>query len=160
MNRNKKMIVLSHCLINSNAKVEGLATYCGMSEKLVKLLLHNDYGLIQLPCPKLEVYGIKRWGHVKDQFDNYHYRNQCEIILKKYILQLENYIKNGYEISCIVGVENSPSCGVNKTCKSNCWGGTLNKKNFKKDIDNLQIVEESGVFIEELKKLLNKRKIN
>lgn len=160
MNRNKKMVVLSHCLMNSNAKVEGLATYSGISERLIKLLLHKDYGMIQLPCPELVVYGIKRWGHVKDQFDNPHYRNQCKNILKNYVLQFENYIDNGYEIRCIIGVENSPSCGLNKTCKSNSWGGTLDTKERQQNLDDIQMVSESGVFIEELKKLLAKVNID
>ena len=154
MNRSKKIVVLSHCLLNSNSKVEGLSTYSSILKKLVKYIILKDYGIIQLPCPELKMYGIKRWGHVKNQFDNEYFRNQCNNMLESYINQFKDYLLNGYEIKCIIGVEKSPSCGVNKTCISSSWGGTVNSKCIKEKIDNIEIVNESGVFIEELEKML------
>ena len=154
MNRSKKIVVLSHCLLNCNSKVEGLSTYSSMLKKLIEYIILNDYAIIQLPCPELEMYGIKRWGHVKNQFDNEHFRNQCNKMLKSYINQFKDYLLHGYEIKCIIGVEKSPSCGVDKTCISSSWGGTINNKNIKEKIDSIEIVNESGVFIEELEKML------
>lgn len=160
MNRSKRIVVLSHCLLNSNSKVEGLSTYSSMLNKLIEYIILKDYGIIQLSCPELEMYGIKRWGHVKNQFDNEYFRGQCNKMLESYINQFKDYLLNGYEIKCIIGVEKSPSCGVNKTCISSSWGGTVNSNCIKKKIDNIEIVNESGVFIEELEKMLKNNDLN
>jgi predicted secreted protein len=131
-----------------------------MLNKLIEYIILKDYGIIQLPCPELEMYGIKRWGHVKNQFDNEYFRGQCNKMLENYIKQFKEYFSNGYEIRCIIGVEKSPSCGVKKTCISSSWGGTINNKCIKEKIDNIKIVNKSGVFIEELEKMLRNKDLD
>ena len=44
------------------------------------------------------VYGIKRWGHVKEQFDTLFYREQCREMLRPIVQQTKSYIDAGYEI--------------------------------------------------------------
>ncbi len=83
--------------------------------------MDNNISIIQLPCPEITYYGVKRWGHVKDQFDTTHFRKHCRQLFSIYLEQIEEYINNGYEILGIVGIEGSPTCGVNKTCVGK-WG--------------------------------------
>jgi predicted secreted protein len=52
MLRDKKIVLLSHCFLNVNAKVYGLANYQGALEDLIRFLLAEGFGLIQLPCRK------------------------------------------------------------------------------------------------------------
>ncbi|WP_373598263.1 CD3072 family TudS-related putative desulfidase [Paraclostridium bifermentans] len=154
MYRNRKIVVVCHCLLNCNSKVEGLSIFKGAHD-ISKQLINNDYGIIQLPCPEMIMYGIKRWGHVKDQFDNLFFRNQCKIMLEPYIKQFCNYIENGYEIKGIIAVDGSPSCGYNLTCISKEWFGEISGcKNLDEKINTLKMVNDKGVFIEELEKLL------
>lgn len=154
MERKREIVVLSHCILNCNSKVEGLSNEKG-SHNIALKFLNKGYGIIQLPCPEMIMYGIKRWGHVKEQFDNLFYRNQCKIMLEPYIKQFENYIKNDYEIKAIIAIDGSPSCGYNKTCSSDNWYGELSGcNNLSEKINDIKMVNEKGVFIEELENLL------
>lgn len=103
------------------------------------------------------IYGINRWGHVKEQFDNMFYREQCRELLKSYIRQLHDYNKNDY----IIAIDGSPSCGYNKTCSSNGWFGELsNCENLQQMISDVNMVNGKGIFMEELEILLNENKLN
>ncbi|GAA0708557.1 DUF523 domain-containing protein [Paraclostridium ghonii] len=154
MERKREIVVLSHCILNCNSKVEGLSNEKG-SHNIALKFLNEGYGIIQLPCPEMIMYGIKRWGHVKEQFDNLFYRNQCKIMLEPYIKQFENYIKNNYKIKAIIAIDGSPSCGYNKTCSSDNWYGELSGcNNLLEKINDIKMVNEKGIFIEELENLL------
>lgn len=105
------------------------------------------------------MYGIKRWGHVKEQFDTLFYRDNCREMLKSIVEQVKSYIDAGYEIVGVLGVDGSPSCGVNLTCSGN-WGGELSgNEDLEHIIMDLKDIESSGVFIEELKGLFTEHEI-
>ncbi|KMT22252.1 CD3072 family TudS-related putative desulfidase [Clostridium cylindrosporum] len=157
MERGRKIILLCHCILNCNSKVEGLSTFKSMIKNLVDILHSEDVGVIQLPCPEMHVYGIKRWGHVKDQFDTPFFREQCRIILEPTVNQVKNYMDNGYDVLGVVGIDGSPSCGVNLTYRGNFGGEFSCIENYKECIDTLKMVNEEGVFIEELKSILNEK---
>ena len=74
MNRSKKIAVLSHCILNQNAVVKGEYKDMNVFLPFVKKLFEDNIGILQLPCPETECYGLKRWGHVKEQFDNTGYK--------------------------------------------------------------------------------------
>lgn len=159
MERNRKLVVVCHCILNCNSKVEGLSTFEG-THNIVSELIEEGYGIIQLPCPEMIMYGIKRWGHTKEQFDNLFYRNQCRLMLEPYIKQFENYIKNNYKLKGIIAIDGSPSCGYNKTCSSNEWFGEISGcENLNEKINDIKMIDGKGVFIEELEKLLIENKL-
>ncbi len=160
MKRSKKMILLSHCILNSNSKVEGLSDYPAIIKDIINLLCENDIGIMQLPCPEMHIYGINRWGHVKEQFDTPHFRQECRRILKPTVNQVYDYINNGYEIIGVVGVDGSPSCGVNKTCSGNWKGEISNNPDINNMLKSLEMIKGKGIFIEELVKLLDEKDIN
>lgn len=154
MLRSKKIIIVCHCILNCNSKVEGLSEYNGALE-FNKKLIDEGFGIIQLPCPEMILYGIKRWGHVKEQFDNMMYRSKCREILKDYVIQIDMYLKSGYDIKGIVAIEGSPSCGYTKTCSSQNWFGELSGcKNLTEKLNDIQMVNDRGVFMDEFIKLL------
>ena len=155
MVRDKKMIVVCHCLLNCNSKVEGLSVFGG-AHNVVKRIIDDGYGLIQLPCPEMIIYGIKRWGHVKNQFDTPFFRSQCKQMLLPYIQQFKDYLDNGYSIPSIIAVNYSPSCGYDKTCVSNQCGGNAKETGEYR----VEAVNEKGVFIEELENMLKEEKLN
>ncbi len=53
INRAGKLVLLSHCLLNVNAKVYGLAKYEGALAGLTGFLVEEGFGIIQLPCPEM-----------------------------------------------------------------------------------------------------------
>ena len=161
MQRGKKIILLSHCILNVNAKVEGFEPYESLVKELTDYLYENKVGIIQLPCPEMAIYGIKRWGHVKDQFNYNFFKKSCEIFLESTVNQLESYLGAGYHIVGCIGVDGSPSCGVNLTCKSSEWKGEMSMKpELSSILADVSMVEEKGIFMEVLEKMLIENNID
>ena len=160
MNRSKKIAIISHCIINQNSVVKGEYKDMNVFFPFIKKLFENNIGILQLPCPETECYGLRRWGHVKEQFDNCGYRQYAEKIINSFLEIIKEYLNNGYEIVGIYGIAGSPSCGVNLTCSAN-WEGEISSYKDKEDIiSRVKMINESGIFIEIFKSILDKNKIN
>lgn len=155
MIRGKKVVILAHCLLNVNSKVGGIARYAGVFEPLILSLIRKGFGIIQLPCPELGYFGVRRWGLVVEQMDIPAYRRYCCTILRPIIDQILDYHSNGYIIAGVVGVDKSPSCGVHVTCRSSMYQGEISSIT---DIDaikhSLEIQNGSGIFMEEFTRSL------
>lgn len=160
MNRSKKIAIISHCIINQNSVVKGEYKDINIFFPFIKKLFEENIGILQLPCPETECYGLRRWGHVKEQFDNCGYRKYLEKIVNSFVDIIKEYINNGYEIVGIYGIAGSPSCGVNLTCSAN-WEGEISLYKDKEDIvSRVKMINESGIFMEIFKSILDKNKIN
>ena len=162
----QKILVVSHCILNTCSKV---ISYNEAEQKdearhrrnLLEYVLKKDIQMIQLPCPEFIMYGTKRWGHVRDQFDNPFFRKQCRQMLEPIVLQLKEYAANPerFWLEGIVAIDYSPSCGYHVTCKGD-WGGELNGcTGLKQKLETLVTVPEPGVFMEELNNLLEEAKL-
>lgn len=160
MNRIKKIAIISHCIINQNSVVKGEYKDMNIFFPFIKKLFEENIGILQLPCPETEYYGLRRWGHVKEQFDNCGYRKYLEKIINSFVDIIKEYINNEYEIVGIYGIAGSPSCGVNLTCSAN-WEGEISSYKDKEDIiSRVKMINESGIFMEMFKSILDKNKIN
>lgn len=160
MNRSKKIAIISHCIINQNSVVKGEYKDMNMFFPFIKKLFEENIGILQLPCPETECYGLRRWGHVKEQFDNCGYRKYLEKIVNSFVDIIKEYINNEYEIVGIYGIAGSPSCGVSLTCSAN-WEGEISLYKDKEDIvSRVKMINESGIFMEIFKSVLDKNKIN
>lgn len=156
MQRSKKILLLSHCILNVNAKVYKIAKYEGCLEELLIPLIKQGYGFIQLPCPELLSCGVKRWGQVKEQYDTSSFRKHFKSILEPIIDQLLDYKNSGYKIVACIGVDGSPNCGINITCQGEKWIGEIDELFCKEEVINsLKVVNEKGVFMEVFEELLN-----
>jgi predicted secreted protein len=115
--RSRKVAFLSHCLINQNSKVQGFATFPGMVTPLVKILERHGIGIVQVPCPEERELGIGRpvGDDSKQGYDTPSYRKTCSRIAEETVRRIRDYQENGYRVSCILGVDGSPSCGVSIT---------------------------------------------
>jgi len=110
--RSGKLILVAHCILNQNSKVLGLARRPSMIKELVELLKENDFGIIQMPCPELTFAGLLRTSQTKEQYDTPMFRRHCQKIARELADQIQQYVKNGIKVSAIIGVEGSPSCGI------------------------------------------------
>ena len=61
----------------------------------------------------------------------------------------------GYRFVGVIGIDGSPSCGVDITCSGDFRDEISQIEQLDKVIDSLQSIDESGVFMEEFKKLLS-----
>lgn len=154
MKRAKKIILVPHCLLNVNSKVEGLATSPGTVRNVLDALLDRNYGIIQMPCPEHLIMGIKRWGQSISQYDNPFYEDHCRKIARTIIMEVKDYQKNGYSVSYVLGMNGSPSCGVTKTFIGD-GGGVSNKKIT---FDDFKVGSGQGVFMRCLKEEALKNK--
>lgn len=161
----KNILIVSHCILNNASKVIQDETLLEAEYRertaLISSVVNKGVQMIQLPCPEFIMYGSKRWGHVKDQFDNPFFRQECRTMLEPVLLQLEEYAKAGDRFSLlgVVTVEGSPSCGGTLTCRAD-WGGELNPDTINYLIDSVRMSEEPGVFMEELQAMIKARGLN
>ena len=161
MKRGKKIILVSHCLLNVNVKVMGLAAQHSAVKELVCFLMDHDTAMVQLPCPETEILGLSRWGHVKDQLAYPFFEDCCRRLLVPFIHQIRMYCENGYSLKGVIGIDGSPSCGVHKTCRSRLWAGDfLDKEETWEKIQNMEWQAEPGIFMEIFQDLLTKNNLS
>lgn len=159
--RSRKLCLITHCILNCNSKVEGPCHRKGVLKEIIYVLIEKDYGIIQLPCPEMAYYGMRRWGHVREQFDNPFFRRHCRQILESIIEQIKEYTANNYTLSYVVAINGSPSCGLDFSCSSHKWMGELSKWDSLENIKQfLQYKQEPGVFMEELINMFKENNIN
>lgn len=111
MLRSKRLIIMSHCVLNQNSVVCPLARAKG-SFKFVKQLIDEGVGIIQLPCPEFKFLGTTRKPMDKDEYDTPEYRSLCRSLLIPVVEDMEVYLKDGYEIREIIGINESPTCSI------------------------------------------------
>ena len=131
--RSGKIALIAHCILNQNSRASGLAERSSVITEIAEFLTRNEIGIIQMPCPELAYAGVSRQPQTKDQYDNVTFRRQCRKIAEELANQIQEYAKCGIKLKLVIGVDGSPSCGVNET---------------------------SGILTEELRFALDNRKIS
>jgi len=154
--RSRRVAVLAHCHLNVNTKVHGLADYAGARGDVVGPLIERGIGLIQLPCPEATFLGMKRWGMTREQYDVPAYRRHCKKILKPIVESLIVLAEDGCVIESVIGVDGSPSCGVERTCVGYC-GGEIEALFDSGESPEATDAASPGVFIEVLRGLLDEQ---
>lgn len=157
MNRGRRILILSHCILNQNSVVLPYGREMKDFQELVNYCLNKNIGIVQLPCPELKQLGLKRWGHLKTQLDYPGYRNLCRELLKPIIDDMEDYLANDYEILGICGIKGSPTCGVTLTCVGDWQGEIDTYKSIEEAKSKVKMSEEKGMLMEVFQKLLEER---
>lgn len=132
MERSKRVIFLSHCVLNQNTVVHPLARAKGAYRDIIEELMANDVGIHQLPCPEYRCLGLKREPMTKEEYDSENYRTINKTIAKDTLNIIKEYLKSDYEILGIIGINESPTCGI---------------------------IGEMGIFMEELLSMLEEENI-
>jgi predicted secreted protein len=130
--RGRRVVLVSHCLLNQNTRYAGGATRSGAVAELVADLMDAGYGIHQLPCPERLAWGgvLKRRSLVL-----YHSKGGPRYPLRGVLLfafvwwtklayrrlarhvarDVADYHRAGITVDGIVGIGASPSCGVTTT---------------------------------------------
>ena len=160
----QKIVFVSHCILNTASKVvlynqEEIDAEEALRKKFMRRVIRNDIQLIQLPCPEFTLYGSRRWGHVSDQFDNVFFRTHCRKILTPVIEQLEEYLANEdrFEVLGFVGIDGSPSCGVDYTCQADWYGSFDCRTDLEQTLADCRLVRKPGIFMDVLKEMLEEK---
>lgn len=127
--RSKRVIFVSHCLLNENTRYLGGAFRQGCVDELVDEFQRQGIGISQMPCPEQRAWGgvLKRYmlpiygsqgtllyrlrGAILPLFVLYT-RWKYRHLAKEVVRDIEDYVHSGFEVVGIVGVGGSPSCGV------------------------------------------------
>lgn len=140
-----RVAFLAHCLLNQNAKVLGGAKRPGMWEPVIDLLLERGWTIRQMPCPELAFGGARRFWWVREQADTPVYRSHCRRLAGTVADVMEPHVSTGDDV-VLIGVDSSPTMGVDFQPSSQSWGGEPNIGE-----DDTELVDGEGIFLEELR---------
>lgn len=150
-----KLMFLSHCLLNQNACVRGIASEPAAIRRLVDLLLDHDVALYQMPCPEMLYYGSGRWGQVKGQYSTPMFRRHCRQLAAQMFDQIEDYRASGHRVLGVIMRDGSPTCGLKRSAVSadenQVWGGMVWQVPLQ------CFGETQGVYCEELRNEARRR---
>lgn len=110
----KKIVAVSHCILNQNTVVQGLERAYG-SFPLANYLLEKGVSFLQLPCPEFLMLSSNRPPMTYEAYDALpNYRQQCREMVTPIIQQLIMYQENNYDYLGIIGISDSPNCSISQ----------------------------------------------
>ena len=130
--RSRRVILVSHCLLNENTRYAGGATRPGAVTEAVDELMAAGYGIHQLPCPERHAWGgvLKRRSlllHGSRGHAVYALRRPLLRVFTwwtrfiywrlagRVVRDVVDYQRSGMIPAGIVAIGGSPSCGVTRT---------------------------------------------
>ena len=126
--RSRRVVLAAHCLLNQNAISDGTAEYPATHEEVVRLLLEEGVGILQLPCPELCCLGLDRGDplgagrpvtventRIRRALERPEAAARLDALVAQVLFQVREYHRHGFSILGIIGVDRSPSCGVETT---------------------------------------------
>ncbi len=140
---------LAHCLLNANAKVDEGARCAGVSTPVLSLLREHGVTIRQMPCPELAFGGTRRFWAVREQYDTPAYRAHCRRLAEPVASQVRADLAGGARV-VIIGIDGSPSMGVELTAADGDWGGRPDKPRD----EDYPVTPGAGLFTETLLGLL------
>jgi predicted secreted protein len=143
------VVYLAHCLLNANAKVDEGARCPGVFVPGLELLRRRGATLRQLPCPELAFGGTRRFWAVREQYDTPVYRAHCRKLAAPLAAQVRADLAAGSRV-VILGIDGSPSMGVELTAASGEWGGRPDKPRD----EEYPVTPGRGLFVQTLLELL------
>jgi len=180
--RGRRIVLVSHCLLNENTRYAGGATRAGAVVEAVDELTAAGYGIHQLPCPERLAWGgvLKRrtlWLYHSKGGPLYPLRGVLltafiwwtkavyKRLARQVAREVADYQRAGVAVDGIVGIGASPSCGVMTTLDlrasldvvASCPAAALTR-----DVMNEQAVlgcrrAGAGLFVQALDRELKRR---
>jgi len=144
--RSQKVVVCCHCVLNQNAKMEGIAGWPGCIQEVSQTLVDSGVGILQMACPEMLYEGIGRFDKSIEQYDCAAFHEICQHIAKETVTQMKSYLDWGYSIPAILAVDGSPSCGYNLAQSAPEWRGLVAEQNWQK----VRYINRKGILFEHL----------
>ncbi len=182
--RSKKVMFVSHCVLNENTRYLGGAFSPAVVPHLLEEIVAAGCGIVQLPCPEQRAWGgilkpllwqgVGIQGRFFYSLRNvlfrifiWHSRRVLRKMAREVVRQVKDYARAGYEVLGLLGIGGSPTCGVFHTLDltkfetlANFKIETLNKEEFNKIIYEQFYCPGQGLFIQELEQILKQHQIN
>jgi len=120
--RSKRVVLVIHCILNHNARIDGCAWYPGAMTEIVQVLTEAGVGIVQMPCPELQCLGLDRSGRIRQGKDIGiretllgEASEACRALAQGAMRDVLEYRKHGFKILGVIGNDGSPACGVDFT---------------------------------------------
>lgn len=129
--RGNRVVFLSHCLLDENVRYLGGAFHSGAVPETARLI-DSGVGICQLPCPEEQAWGgihkpammlayglcdspLYRFRRPLFRLFLLYTRARYWLLARRVAHEIDHYRRAGVEVTGVVGVGASPSCGVNTT---------------------------------------------
>jgi uncharacterized protein YbbK (DUF523 family) len=180
--RSRRVLLVSHCLLNQNVRYLGGAFRPGIVPEAVASFICDGDGLYQMPCPEQAAWGgvSKRWIlRFYGSGRTWAYRLRAvllplffawtrwryRLLARRVARHVADYERSGYRVVGILGVADSPSCGVRHTLDlaralpvvASLDVGSIDRRTFDERAVRGCAVEGEGLFINELRRALERR---
>jgi predicted secreted protein len=182
--RSKRVVFLSHCLLNENTRYLGGACRQACVREILEQCIERGIGMVQMPCPEQEAWGgvLKRhmlrvYGTARAEAPSSLFERALGPIVVGYTrliyrrlarriaAQIDDYLSSGFSVLGVVAVDGSPSCGLHKSVDI---AGSI-RALARLDPARLSLAQQSsllrhhscegrGIFIDELHRALRRRK--
>ncbi|RKX78850.1 MAG: hypothetical protein DRP87_05115 [Spirochaetes bacterium] len=149
---NGRVAIMAHCLLNQNSKPYMRARFPGVVWEILDILRKYDLAIIQMACPEVSFTGLNRFSSVIEQYDTPKYRAHCGDIARMVVDQIAQYPSYNYK-TIVIGVDGSPSCGVDLTGTSKDWRGHPSSVKT----EGYPVAEGRGVLMQELQSEMESR---
>jgi predicted secreted protein len=180
--RSRRVVFLSHCLLNENVRYPGGAFRAGAIPEVVRRFVDDGVGLHQMPCPERRAWGgvLRRhaWPLVGTTGT---WRNGARRVAQPLFLawtrlvyrriarevarEIADYLRSGFEVVGIVGVGASPSCGACTTLDlgrsidalAGCPRAQLDREFVNRHAVAAAVVPGEGMYLRALRRELDRR---
>ena len=136
--RGGRVIFVSHCLLNENVRYLGGACKPGAVDELVDKWRAEGYGICQMPCPEQRAWGGVLKPRIAVAFgarhrpswvlrgpmlsaSTWYTKLRYRLLARRVANEIRDYVRSGYSVAGVVGVDGSPSCGVRTTLDVHDW---------------------------------------
>jgi predicted secreted protein len=179
--RARRVVYLSHCLLNQNVRYLGGAGRAGGVTEVADSYLNQGVGICQLPCPEQRAWG----GVLKPRMlvaygsagtwrapvarlllrpFTWYTRRVYARLARAVARDVVDYRRCGIEVVSLVGIGGSPSCGVRTTLDlpaalaalTHCPAARLNSRTLNQDIIAANVRLGEGLFISALRRRLSR----
>lgn len=183
--RGRRILVVAHCVLNENARVQGGAFHPGGDDGIIDQAQRAGVGIVQLPCPEQASWGgVQRprmWVMLGKKGTLLYrlrrpfltaFRWQTKRVQRRLardaVRVLRDFAENGYEIVGIVGIGGSPTCGVTRRLDlsraveyvAGVAPERLVRDTFNRECARAGVVPGEGWFVQELRRELRRWRLD
>ena len=129
--RSKKLVLVAHCVLNQNSIYDGTADFPSQFRQVVELLIEHRVGIVQLPCPELSCLGLDRKDRdgarrellaentrIRGLMEEGRNVEKLRARADDIATEVAEYRRHGFEVLGLIGINRSPSCGVETTSRN------------------------------------------
>lgn len=180
--RSCRVVFVSHCILNENVRYLGGAGLPGSVDELVDGFQAAGVGICQMPCPEQRAWGGVTKRYLIPMYGSkgtvrYRLRHPLTVaflwrtrwvyarLARRIVRDIADYARSGVEVTGVIGVGPSPSCGVRHTLDvprsleviAGCQLASADARRFNTALMAAARIDGEGYFIRALRRALARR---